>query len=315
MEDLRILFMGTPDFAVATLEMLLKNGYKVVGVVTAEDKPAGRGRKLQESSVKQYALSQGLNVLQPSNLKSGSFLEELRALNANLQIVVAFRMLPQAVWSLPKYGTFNLHASLLPDYRGAAPINWAIMNGETETGVTTFFIDGAIDTGEIILQRSIPIHRDESAGSLHDKLMRAGADLVLETVRGIQHQSIKTQSQKKQTTTKTAPKIDKDICKIDWHQPAKQVYNHIRGLSPYPTAWTPMVYGSETLPVKIYSSRAEEVSHDHMPGSIICGGKTMKIAVTDGYIYPLELQLPGKRKMTVQEMANGLQMEKWSKTL
>ncbi|MCL4166032.1 UNVERIFIED_CONTAM: hypothetical protein GTU68_064780, partial [Idotea baltica] len=225
--------MGTPDFAVATLQTLLENDYNIVGVITAPDKPAGRGRKLNESAVKQYAKEQGLHIMQPTNLKAESFIEELEKLKANLQIVVAFRMLPKVVWQMPKYGTFNLHASLLPNYRGAAPINWAIINGETKTGVSTFFIDEKIDTGEMILQKEIPINTDENAGSLHDKLMSLGGKLVLDTVSLIAEGNVKTTPQPNDVEMKSANKLNKDNCKIDWNGNISSIYNKVRGLNPY----------------------------------------------------------------------------------
>ena len=230
--------MGTPDFAVPVLDALLKEGYKVVGVITAPDKPAGRGRKLHESAVKRYASAKGLKILQPTNLKSEAFQDELRALNANLQIVVAFRMLPRAVWEMPEYGTVNLHASLLPQYRGAAPINWAIINGDSETGITTFYINERIDTGEIILQEKTPIGPEENAGALHDRLMHLGAELVLKTIALIEKDQVVPIVQSEKETLKAAPKIHRDTCKLDWQQAGKVIYDKIRGLSPYPAAWT-----------------------------------------------------------------------------
>ncbi|MCJ7466648.1 MAG: methionyl-tRNA formyltransferase, partial [Maribacter sp.] len=240
---LRIVFMGTPEFAVATLAALLDTTHEVVGVITAPDRQAGRGRKLQESAVKQFATQKGLTILQPTNLKNPHFLEQLKSLNPNLQIVVAFRMLPKVVWQLPKYGTFNLHASILPDYRGAAPINWAIINGETSTGATTFFIDEQIDTGNIILQEEIQIAKDETAGNLHDRLMHLGAHLVLATVKQIELDAVKTIKQQTAGSLKTAHKISKETCEIDWGKTVDEIYNHIRGLSPYPTAWSTLMNG------------------------------------------------------------------------
>lgn len=310
MRELRIVFMGTPDFAVATLDALISNKLTVVGVVTAPDKPAGRGRKLQESAVKVYAEAQGLRVMQPSNLKSDSFLEELQALDANLQIVVAFRMLPKVVWSMPRYGTFNLHASLLPNYRGAAPINWAIMNGETITGVTTFFIDDKIDTGEIILQEEASISIEDSAGTLHDKLMHLGAGLVLKTVAQIQNNTLKTVRQQEIPTLKTAQKLEKETCKINWSLSAIEVYNYIRGLSPYPTAWTFWTHGEDVIVLKIYRSKMELTTHNLKAGKVVLEHKFLKIAVKDGFIVPLELQLQGKRRMLLHDLLNGLQTDK-----
>lgn len=297
--------MGTPEFATTTLAQLVEKDHNIVGVITAPDRPAGRGRKLQESDVKKYALSHGIPVLQPSNLKNKDFLSQLKGLNANLQIVVAFRMLPKAVWSMPEFGTFNLHASLLPDYRGAAPINWAIINGETETGATTFFIDDKIDTGEIILQVKLDIEPNETAGSLHDRLMHLGAELVLKTVRHIEKGSVRTKKQDSPTEEKIAPKIHRETCKIDWNASLENIDNRIRGLSPYPTAWTTLNNGDEKIPMKIYGSSKEKQRHNLKIGQVIVEDKTMKIAVENGFINLLEIQLPGKRKMKTQNVLNG----------
>ncbi|WNH12008.1 methionyl-tRNA formyltransferase [Thalassobellus suaedae] len=305
MKDLRIVFMGTPEFAVTTLKALVENQYNIVGVITAPDKPAGRGRKLNESAVKQYAKSQNLHILQPTNLKNEDFLEALKALNANLQIVVAFRMLPKAVWQMPEYGTFNLHASLLPDYRGAAPINWAIINGETKTGVSTFFIDEKIDTGEMILQEDILIDSEENAGSLHDKLMLLGSKLVLKTVALIEKGSVKTTPQQETTETKTANKLNKDNCKINWTDTIDNIYNMIRGLSPYPAAWCTLINGKDELDIKIYAARKEYSNHDSAIGSIISTKKELKVAVTNGYIIIEEIKLPGKKMMDIKSLLNG----------
>lgn len=315
MKDLRIVFMGTPNFAVATLKTLVENHYNVVGVITAPDKPAGRGQKLSVSDVKQYAVSHNLTVLQPTNLKSEAFLEELKSLNANLQIVVAFRMLPEAVWRMPAYGTFNLHASLLPNYRGAAPINWAIINGETKTGVSTFFIDDKIDTGDMILQEEITIDPQENAGSLHDKLMEMGSQLVLKTVSLIEMGQPKTTSQKDDATIKTAYKLDKDNCKIHWNQPLNAIYNHIRGLSPYPGAWCKLINGSDTLDVKIYKVEKETADHNKSIGSITWTKNELKVAVSNGYILIKEIKLPGKRTMDIKSLLNGYKFEMDAKML
>lgn len=309
MRDLRIVFMGTPEFAAKTLALLVEENYTIVGVITAPDRPAGRGRKLQQSDVKKYAMAHNLHVLQPTNLKNEIFLEELKALNANLQIVVAFRMLPRAVWVMPEYGTFNLHASLLPDYRGAAPINWALINGETETGATTFFIDDKIDTGEIILQEKIDIDAGDDAGTLHDKLMNLGARLVLKTAQAIQMATVKTKEQSSGKQLKEAHKIHKETCKIDWNQSIATIQNHIRGLSPYPTSWTTLVNGTEELFIKIYKSSIEEVDHKLENGTLLCTKKELKVAAENGYIKLLEIQLPGKRKMKIQDVLNGLQIK------
>src|SRR5690554_1474729 len=315
MSDLRIVFMGTPDFAVTILKALIEKNHQVVGVITAPDKPAGRGRKLNESAVKVYAQSQGLHIMQPTNLKNEDFIAELKALNAQLQIVVAFRMLPEVVWQLPEYGTFNLHASLLPDYRGAAPINWAIINGETKTGVSTFFIDEKIDTGEIILQKEIAIETTDDAGILHDKLMHAGSDLVIKTVNLIATKSVTTQAQPKTEGSKTANKLDRDNCKIDWTDSLTHIYNKIRGLSPYPAAWTYLKNGDETLEVKIYSSEIEKETHQLAIGELVVTKKDIKVAVNEGFINIQELKLPGKRKMDTKSLLNGYAFEAFAKVL
>ncbi len=307
--DLRIVFMGTPDFAVATLEALLEDGQKVVGVITAPDRPAGRGRAMKQSAVKIHALSKNIPVLQPLNLKDSNFLERLEALQANLQIVVAFRMLPKLVWAMPKYGTFNLHASLLPNLRGAAPINWAIMYGETTTGVTTFFIDDKIDTGEIILQEETNISEEDTAGSLHDVLMVQGAALVLKTVKQIRDNTVVRKPQREINNLKTAYKIDKDTCKVDWKKSSKEIYDHIRGLSPYPAAWCTLHIGSETLSVKIYKAARIMDTHNLEIGQIEFNKKQLKVAVADGYMELLEIQLPGKRRMPTKDVLNGLKLD------
>ena len=315
MRELRIVFMGTPDFAVATLKALVENNYKVVGVITAPDKPAGRGRKLNESAVKVYANSQNLSVLQPTNLKDTAFLTALKALHANLQIVVAFRMLPEAVWRMPEYGTFNLHASLLPDYRGAAPINWAIINGETKTGVSTFFIDDKIDTGEMILQEAVAIDSNETAGSLHDKLMHLGSKLVLKTVRLIEKGPVKTTPQTDSEVIKTAHKLDKETCKIDWNDTLLNIYNKIRGLSPYPGAWCHLVNKENTVSVKILKCDYKIEKHPFPTGKIISANKELKVAAKNGFIIIEELQLPGKRNMDVKSLLNGYQFDDAAKML
>lgn len=309
-KDLRIVFMGTPDFAVAGLDMLVSAGFVVVGVITAPDRPAGRGRKLKASAVKEYAISKGLTVLQPTNLKNTDFLKELKALNANLQVVVAFRMLPKVVWQMPEYGTFNLHASLLPQYRGAAPINWAIINGETKTGVTTFFIDEKIDTGEIILQEETEISPTALAGDLHDTLMNLGAALILKTVEKIKTGNVKLKKQPDFQDLKSAHKIHRETCEIDWSKSSKQIFNHIRGLSPYPTAWTTLYNDKGQLQLKIFKTEIETEKHSHAFGTVISTKKTIKIALKNGYLNLLEIQLPGKRKMKTQEVLNGLQLSK-----
>lgn len=307
--------MGTPDFAVTILKTLVENKQNIVGVITAPDKPAGRGRKLNESAVKQYAKSVGLNILQPTNLKNEDFLAELKALNANLQIVVAFRMLPKAVWQMPEFGTFNLHASLLPNYRGAAPINWAIINGETKTGVSTFFIDEKIDTGAMILQEDIEIEAEENVGSLHDKLMHLGSDLVLKTVNLIKQGEVTTVPQQETDDIKTAYKLNKDNCKIDWTAPIDAIHNKIRGLSPYPAAWCSLINGKDTLDIKIYSAKKEIIDHNETIGHIVSTKKELKVAVRAGYIIIDDIKLPGKRTMDVKSLLNGYQFESDAKML
>ncbi len=309
-KNLRIAFMGTPEFAVASLEALVDSGYQVVVVVTAPDRPAGRGRKLTAPAVKQYAREQGIPVLQPTRLKDPGFLEELKGYDVNLQVVVAFRMLPEVVWKLPEYGTFNLHASLLPEYRGAAPINWAIINGETQTGVTTFFIDEQIDTGNIILQRETLVGPEETAGELHDRLMLLGAKLVVETVKCIDRGSLKTQPQKHIDSPKTAPKLNRENSRISWDAGASQIHNMIRGLSPYPGAWTMLENGSDTLQVKIYASHRSEIKTGGKPGELKQDGNRLFACCGNGWLELLEMQLPGKRRMTVREILNGLSLDK-----
>ncbi|MEW2921888.1 methionyl-tRNA formyltransferase [Muricauda sp. ANG21] len=307
---LRIVFMGTPDFAVASLKALVEADFDIVGVITAPDRPAGRGRKVQESAVKQFAAEQDLNVLQPTNLKDKGFLEELKSLNANLNVVVAFRMLPKAVWQMPEHGTFNLHASLLPQYRGAAPINWAIINGETETGVTTFFIDEEIDTGSIILQKTEQITDEDNVGSLHDRLMELGGELVVETCRQIASGQVSSTPQKHFDNLKPAPKIHKETCQIDWNASLDAIHNLIRGLSPYPAAWSVFVNHGKEETIKIYKTKKEFVQHTDEVGKLIADKKTLKVAVAEGYLQLLEIQLPGKRKMETSAVLNGLDLDK-----
>lgn len=305
MINLKIVFMGTPDFAVKSLEAILQAKYPVVGVVTAPDRPAGRGRKLQQSAVKKHAISKNLKVLQPTNLKSEEFLKELKSLQANVQVVVAFRMLPKNIWKLPKFGTFNLHASLLPQYRGAAPINWAIINGETKTGVSTFFIDDKIDTGEMILQEEVSISSNENAGNLHDKLMHAGAELVTRTLDLLKNEKLNKYPQKESVNMKAAPKLNKSNTKIDWNQPVDKIYNLIRGLNPYPAAWSFLKNGSEQLTVKIFNSEKIYEVHRDSPGTINIETNQLKVSVPGGYILINEIQLPGKRKMETKSLLNG----------
>ncbi len=314
MKDLRIVFMGTPDFAVTILKHLVDNNYNVVGVITATDKPAGRGRKLNESAVKKYALSKDLKILQPKNLKNEEFHGELKSLHADLQIVVAFRMLPKAVWQMPKLGTFNLHASLLPEYRGAAPIHWAIINGETQTGVTTFFIDDKIDTGEIILQEKIEVTATETVGSLHDKLMFLGADLVAKTVDLIEKGNVTTQKQP-ELEEKSAPKLNPENTKIDWLDTLDNIYNKIRGLNPYPTAWTIIKNGDEEISAKIYAINKEEEIHNYEFGKLIFSKKEIKVAVKNGFINIKEIKLAGKKKMDAISLLNGFNFSENSKML
>ncbi len=310
-KDLRIVYMGTPEFAVESLKRLVEGGYNVVGVITMPDKPMGRhGSVLQPSPVKAYAVSQGLKVLQPEKLKDEAFLEELRALRADLQIVVAFRMLPEAVWQMPRLGTFNLHASLLPQYRGAAPINWAVINGDTETGITTFFLKHEIDTGEIIDQVRVPIADTDNIGVVYDRLMMLGGDLVLKTVDAILAGNVKTIPQETLSSTeplRPAPKIFKDTCRIDWTKGVKPVYDFIRGLSPYPAAWTELCEpDSSPVTMKIYESSKEFVEHTFAPGTILTDKKTyFKVASTDGFVHLLSVQLAGKKRMNVTDFLRG----------
>ena len=306
MRDLRIVFMGTPDFAVTILKHLVENNHTIVGVITAPDKPAGRGRKLNQSAVKKYALSQNLNILQPTNLKNQDFTDDLSALKANLQIVVAFRMLPKVVWNMPEFGTFNLHASLLPEYRGAAPINWAIINGEHKTGVTSFFIDDKIDTGEIILQREVIIKDDETVGELHDTLMYLGAELVLETVELIKSDKVTTYKQP-ELEEKTAYKLFPDNCKINWNDSIDNIYNKVRGLNPYPAAWTTIYNNEQEITAKLYKVEKETAIHSDMIGKIITTKKTLKVAAKNGYLIIHEMKLSGKKKMDTQSLLNGFQ--------
>lgn len=313
--DLRIVFMGTPEFAVSTLDAILANCFNVVGVITAPDKPAGRGRQLNQSAVKVFALSKGLTVLQPTNLKNENFIAQLEALNANLQVVVAFRMLPKVVWQMPEYGTFNLHASLLPNYRGAAPINWAIINGETKTGVSTFFIDEKIDTGEMILQREVEISEAETAGELHDKLMHIGSQLVVDTLNLIQKDSVTTTPQKDSPNIRTAYKLDKDNCFIDWNKSVKDIYNQVRGLNPYPAAWCLLKNGDEELNVKVYSVEAIECVHEYSIGTLITNKQELKVAAKNGLVLLNEIKLPGKRKMDVKSLLNGFEFHTEAKML
>ena len=312
MNRLRVLFMGTPEFAVGILKELLTSQVNVVGVVTAPDKPSGRGKKLSSSAVKQYAGSKSLEVLQPTNLKSESFQEDLNRLDPQLIIVVAFRMLPKVVWDYPSHGTFNLHASLLPEYRGAAPINWAIINGEQKTGVTTFFIDEDIDTGKIINQRSISIAEDDNVETLHDKLMTLGAELVVETVSNIEQGKVDPKIQLHNTSLKSAPKLTKENTKIDWNKKGKDIVNFVRGLTPFPTAWTELQMNTKTIKVKVYEVNSEVKQHSAEIGSSYFNKelKCVSVAVSDGYVHIKELQFPGKKRMEAHSLVNGMGWEK-----
>ena len=314
MRDLRIVFMGTPGFAVGVLKKLVAEGKNIVGVITSPDKPAGRGRKVKQSDVKAYAVSQNLKLLQPSNLKEECFLNELAALKANLQIVVAFRMLPKVVWNMPSYGTFNLHASLLPQYRGAAPINWSIINRELKTGVSTFFIDDKIDTGEIILQEEVLIKKRETVGSLHDVLMNTGSQLVIKTVELITESKEKPIRQTRSDVLKNAPKLTKDNTKIDWSRPVEEIDSFIRGLNPYPAAWSTLKNNNEERStVKIYNCNYVIEKHSFENGTIISSKKELKISASNGYLNIYEMQLAGKRKMDIKSLLNGFTFEENSK--
>ena len=310
MNEHRIIFMGTPEFAVASLDSLVQEGYNIVGVVTAPDKPAGRGMKLNESAVKKYALEKGLKLLQPVKLKDAAFLDELRSLKADLQIVVAFRMLPDLVWNMPALGTINLHGSLLPQYRGAAPINWALINGETETGVTTFRLKHEIDTGDILMQESFLIGEDETAGEVHDRMMHIGAQLLVRTVKGLSDGSLVPLPQKilvedqhpKESSIRHAPKINTETCRINWSQTIEQVHNLVRGLSPFPGAFTTL---NEKM-VKVYQTKKEMVFPAHTEGDLVTDGKLfLKFACSNGYLHLLEIQMEGKKKMDITEFLRG----------
>lgn len=301
-KELRIVFLGTPDFAAASLKKLVENHVNVVAVITAPDKPKGRGKKLGISAVKAYALEVDLPVLQPTNLKSSEFLEELKSYRADLQIVVAFRMLPVAVWDMPSLGTFNLHASLLPQYRGAAPINWAIINGEKETGITTFFLKHEIDTGEIIFQEKEPIHEDDNVGSLYERLMKKGADLVLKTVKAIEAEDYPKVPQNTDQQIKYAPKIFREDCKIDWQQKSETIRNFIRGLSPYPSAWTKL--HDKTL--KVFEVKPANEGTNKPIGAFYSDGKNyIRVNTKDGTLDVLDLQLEGKKRMKVEDFLRG----------
>ena len=302
---MKIVFMGTPDFAVASLSALQQANLDIVGVVTAADKPAGRGQKLNESAVKKYAVENGLRVLQPLKLKDPAFIEELKSLEADLFVVVAFRMLPEIVWQMPNKGTINLHGSLLPQYRGAAPINHVIINGEKETGVTTFFLKQEIDTGDVIFTDSVAITDTETAGTLHDKLMAVGANLLVKTVKAIEADDYNEVPQPESDELKAAPKIFKDYCKIDWNQPNQTVYNHIRGLSPYPTAFTTL----NDKNFKIFNAEPEHKEPGISTGAFLTDGKTyLKFATKDGFIKVTDVQFEGKKRMLIDELLRGMRL-------
>ena len=300
--------MGTPQFAVEALKKIHESNYQIVSVVCPPDKPGGRGQKLKSCEVKQYAVSQNLKVLQPEKLKSPKFLSKLKNLNADLFIVVAFRMLPKEVWSIPKYGTFNIHASLLPQYRGAAPINWALINGEKKTGVTSFLIDEQIDTGAILLHKDCEIRKNENVGELHDRLMLMGAELTIETCEGIFNNKIEPKVQQNTTELKNAPKLFKSDCKIDWSKSSLEIYNQIRGLSPYPVAWTNIISNNESKTIKIFNAEYELLKHKKEITEIDISKNSFKIYTKDGVINILEIQIAGKRKMDIKSFLNGINL-------
>lgn len=308
-EDLKIVFLGTPDFAVESLRRIVEGGYNVVGVITMPDKPAGRGHKLLQSPVKQYAVEKGLHLMQPVKLKDPEFVEELRSLDADLFIVIAFRMLPEVVWSMPRLGTFNLHASLLPRYRGAAPINWAVINGDTETGVTTFFLKHEIDTGDIIAQERVDILPTDNVGDVHDRLMMLGADLTIDTIESILNGTLKTIPQEQligETEPTPAPKIFKETCRIDWNRPSREIHNLVRGLSPYPAAWSVLTDdGKEVGSVKIFETAVLYGDIDLRPGQIVIDGSRLMVGCGDGPIEILSLQTQGKRRMPTADFLRG----------
>lgn len=298
--------MGTPDFAVGILQSILKKEYEVVGVITAADKPAGRGQKIKYSAIKNFALDKGLKLLQPTSLKDSMFLEELANLKANLQIVVAFRMLPEVVWNMPSLGTFNLHASLLPNYRGAAPINWAIINGETKTGVTTFFIDDKIDTGAMILKKEIVLTEEDTFGTLHDKLMHLGSLVVIETLNLIETSTVNLTIQTNTTEIKTAYKLNKENCKIDFTKSGEEIRNLIRGLNPYPAAWCFIKNDNIETTAKLFDVELDQTEHDLEIGTIVTSKKELKIAIDKGFLQVNSIQLSGKRQLKAGELLNGM---------
>ncbi|MBW6499251.1 MAG: methionyl-tRNA formyltransferase [Bacteroidales bacterium] len=313
-KDLRLVFMGTPALAAFSLRKLHEGGYNVVGVVTAPDKPAGRGLKLQPSEVKKYATEKNIPVLQPEKLKSPEFLEQLKSLAPDVQVVVAFRMLPEAVWSLPEKGTFNMHASLLPQYRGAAPINWAIINGEKETGVTTFLLDREIDTGKILFQERLDIFENETAGSLHDRIMVVGADLVLKTIDALALNQVEPLDQSaliaETSQLKKAPKIFKEDCLIDWKKPCHEVANHIHGMSPFPGAFTVIEVDKREIILKIFEAEAREMTHSYNYGEIFSDGKSiLALATPDGIVEVKSLQMAGKKRMSTSDFLRGFRLD------
>lgn len=317
---MRLVYFGTPEFAASQLEAIVQAGFEVAAVVTMPDKPAGRGKKIQFSDVKKTALEHGLPLLQPEKLKDPDFLNTLRSYQADLFVVVAFRMLPEVVWNMPPKGTFNLHASLLPQYRGAAPINHAIINGETETGLTTFFLNEEIDKGQIILQKKVAIRPDETAGELHDELMHLGNHLVVETLRKIENNDIQTVTQEEMAAgahLKDAPKIFKDFCTIRWDRDCQSIYNHIRGLSPYPAAHTTLVPQEGTpIDLKVYHSKIELSDHTSPIGTVLTDGKTyLKVAAQDGFVHLVTLQQAGKKAMDIAEFLRGMRLESSLKAL
>ncbi|HTK21378.1 MAG TPA: methionyl-tRNA formyltransferase [Mucilaginibacter sp.] len=305
---MRIVFMGTPEFAVASLDELIQSGSDIVGVVTAPDKPAGRGQQINESAVKKYAVANGLKVLQPIKLKDEQFLNELKALKADLQVVVAFRMLPEVVWDMPRLGTINLHASLLPQYRGAAPINWVLINGEKESGVTTFFLKQEIDTGDILFTEKVTLTGHETAGDLHDRLMAKGAGLLVKTVKAVESGRYTENPQEHLTEgmeLKHAPKIFKEDCNINWDQPAEKIYNFIRGLSPYPTAYTTL---NDKI-LKVFGAEYEPADPSEQPGEFFSDNRTfLKVSATDGFVHLTDVQLEGKKRMGIQEFLRGVRL-------
>lgn len=313
--NLRILFMGTPDFAVHILDTIVKNDLNVVGVVTVPDKPAGRGQRIHESAVAKYAKKHDLNLLQPPKLKAKSFLQTIEDLKVDIAVVVAFRMLPKEVWKLPRLGTFNLHASLLPQYRGAAPINWAIINGETESGVTTFLIDEKIDTGNILLQEKVEILPTDNAGNLHDNLMHTGANLVIKTIEGLGDESLKAVPQEESPSLKPAPKIFKEDCRIDWTKSIEDIQNLIRGMSPYPASWTMISSQGDEKMLKVYRSSIEKIEHDREAKSVFKEQNRLGVAHKEGIIWLEEVQLEGKRRMKSLDFMNGYPLDETSQVV